>query len=89
MARLFGLKIKTRLSYEGLDNILGQYCRGSYEISIGGLDEANGVNRKIMVLSFVEEGDRERIKHFFSVRAGGKKKVAGTGLLAAQPAEAA
>ncbi|MBL8643965.1 MAG: hypothetical protein JNK21_08520 [Rhodospirillaceae bacterium] len=89
MSKLFGLKIKTRQSYEGLDNILAQYCRGTYEISIGGLEDVNGVARKIMILSFAEEEDRNRIKHFFSVRKGGDKAPsAGVGLLATGPAAA-
>lgn len=82
MSKLFGLKIKTRQSYEGLDNILAQYCRGTYYISIGGLDETSDIPRKVMILSFVEEEDRERIKHFFSVRKGAKAPSAGVGLLA-------
>jgi hypothetical protein len=81
MPKLFGLKIKTRQSYEGLDSILAQYCRGAYNISIGGLDDTGDMPRKVMILSFVEEEDRNRIKHFFSVRRG-EKASAGTGLLA-------
>jgi hypothetical protein len=82
MSKLFGLKIKTRQSYEGLDSILAQYCRAKYYISIGGLDEGSDIPRKIMILSFVDEEDRNRIKHFFSVRKGDKAPSAGVGLLA-------
>ncbi len=86
MAKFFGLKIKTRQSYEGLDSILAQYCRGQYDISIGGLDDGTDIPRKIMILSFAEEEDRNRIKHFFSVRKGDKAPAAGVGLLATAPA---
>lgn len=71
MATLYGLKIKTRLSYDGLDNILGQYCRGAYYIGIGGLDETSALARKIMILRFAEEADRNRIKHVFTARKAG------------------
>ena len=37
-AQTFGIKIQTRLSYDELDSILAQYCRGAYRIHLGGLE---------------------------------------------------
>ena len=68
MAQLIGLKIRTRLSYEALDNILGQYCRGGYQITLGGLDTTGKFPRKIMILAFADAEDRERARHVFTVR---------------------
>ncbi|MCA0201555.1 MAG: hypothetical protein LCH56_12065 [Proteobacteria bacterium] len=70
MAYQFGFKVKTRLSFEELDNVLGQYCQASYRISIGGLDETGSVRKKIMIIYFEKQEDRERIKHLFAVRKG-------------------
>jgi hypothetical protein len=64
----FGLKIRTRLSYEELDNVLGQHSRAGYSISIGGIDDAGTVRRKIMILSFEQSEDRDRLKIFFAAR---------------------
>jgi hypothetical protein len=68
MARVNGFKIRTRLSYEALDNILAQYCRKTYQIILGGLDNSGNMPRKIMVLAFEDEEDRVRVKHVFAVR---------------------
>ena len=55
MAYQFGFKVKTRLSFEELDNVLGQYCQASYRISIGGLDETGSVRKKIMIIYFEKQ----------------------------------
>jgi hypothetical protein len=68
MARVNGFKIRTRLSYEALDNILAQYCRKTYQIILGGLDTSGGIPRKIMVLAFEDDADRARVRHVFAVR---------------------
>jgi hypothetical protein len=67
-AQRFGLKIRTRLSYEELDNVLGQYCQAGYSISIGGLDDAGAMRKKIMLLSFEKVEDRDRLKTLFAAR---------------------
>ncbi len=71
MAYQFGFKVKTRLSFEELDNVLGQYCQALYHISIGGLDETGAVRKKIMIIYFEKIEDRDRIKHLFAVRKAG------------------
>ena len=40
MAQRYGITVKTHLSFDELDNVVGQYSHGAYQISIGGLDEA-------------------------------------------------
>ncbi len=72
MAQRFGLKIKTRLSFDELDNVVGQYAQGGYAISIGGLEDTGGVRKKIMIIFFDKAEDRDRLKHLFTVRASKK-----------------
>lgn len=76
-AQRFGLKIRTRLSFDELDNVLGQYCQASYSISIGGLDDAGQTRKKIMLLSFEKVEDRERLKALFAAR---RSPAPGTGM---------
>ena len=68
MARLIGLKITTRLSYEALESILGEYCQKSYEIALGGLDTTGKFPRKIMVIGFEDQDDRNRVHRVFAAR---------------------
>jgi hypothetical protein len=70
MAHRFGLTIKTRLTYDELDNVVGQYCQGEYSISLGGLDESSASRRKIMLVWFDKIEDRDRLKSFFAMRTG-------------------
>jgi hypothetical protein len=82
MAHSFKLKIRTRLSFEELDNVLGQYCQSTYGIAIGGLDDTSAIRKKIMILSFDKVEDRDRLKALFAARSA--KSMRG-----AQPANAA
>jgi hypothetical protein len=68
MEKRYGMKIKTRLSFDELDNVVAQYSRGSYQIAIGGLDEGGSVRRKIMHTWFKQEEDRQRIRLLFAAR---------------------
>lgn len=67
----FGFKLKTRLSFDELDNVLGQYCRAPYALHVGGLDDSGSVRRKVMVLMFDDVEDRDRIKLLFARRKSG------------------
>ena len=78
-AQRFGLKIRTRLAFDELDNVLGQYCQAGYSISIGGLDDAGAVRKKIMVLHFEKAEDRDRLKALFAARRGGASAMRGAG----------
>ncbi len=69
MAHGFGIKIRTRLSFEELDNVLGQYCQAAYSIAIGGLDDSKAIRKKIMILTFEKAEDRDRLKALFAARA--------------------
>lgn len=69
MTQRFGFKIKTRLSFEELDNVIGQYSQAPYQITIGGMDESGPVRKKIMIIYFEKLEDRERIKHMFLAKA--------------------
>lgn len=69
MASGFSLKIRTRLTFEELDNVLGQYCQGTYSIGIGGIDDSGTVRKKIMILTFDKAEDRQRLKALFAARA--------------------
>jgi hypothetical protein len=73
MARTFGLKISTRLSYDELDSILAQYCRGTYGIHLGGLDSTSAIMRKQMIIVCDNTEDRDRIKAIFAMRGAVKK----------------
>ncbi len=68
MAQRYGMTVKTHLSFDELDNVVGQYAQGPYQISIGGLDESGKVRRKIMIIWFDQELDRQRMRMFFSAR---------------------
>ena len=70
MAHRFGLTVKTRLSFDELDNVVSQYSQGEYSISLGGLDESKNTRRKIMYVWFAQEGDRDRLRMFFAARSG-------------------
>jgi hypothetical protein len=70
MAHRFGLTVKTRLSFDELENVISQYCQGEYSISLGGLDESKNTIRKIMYVWFAQEGDRDRLRTFFAMRTG-------------------
>lgn len=73
MPQTFGLKIRTRLSYEELDNILAQYCRGAYGIHLGGLDTSGKIPVKTMIIACEDIADRERIKAIFAMRGATKQ----------------
>lgn len=75
MAQTFGIKIQTRLSYDELDSILAQYCRGAYRIHLGGLDTTLKVPRKTMVILCEDADDRARIKAIFAMRGAVKQPV--------------
>jgi hypothetical protein len=88
MSRTFGLKISTRLSYDELDSILAQYCRGAYSIHLGGLDSSSAVMRKQMIIACDNTEDRDRIKTIFAMRGAVKKPGEKPGqLLAEAPLE--
>ena len=70
MAHRFGLTIKTRLTFDELENVVSQYSQGEYSISLGGLDESKNTRRKIMYVWFAQEGDRDRLRTFFAMRTG-------------------
>ncbi len=71
MAHRFGLTVKTRLTFDELDNVISQYCQGEYSISLGGLDESKASRRKIMLVWFDKMEDRDRLRQFFASRTGG------------------
>jgi hypothetical protein len=79
MSRAFGLKIRTRLSYDELDNILSQYCRGTYRIHLGGLDTTTDIVRKMMVIMCDDIEDRDRIKAIFAMRGAVNKPAEKSG----------
>src|SRR5690242_1241455 len=68
MTQRFGMTVKTHLSFDELDNVIGQYVQGPYEISIGRLDESGKHRRKIMIIWFDQEVDRHRMRAFFAAR---------------------
>lgn len=73
MAQTFGIKIRTRLSYDELDSISAQYCRAAYRIHLGDLDTTLKVPRKTMVILCEDAGDRDRIKAIFAMRGAVKQ----------------
>lgn len=68
MAQRYGMTVKTHLSFDELDNVVGQYAQGSYQISIGGLDDTGKVRRKIMIIWFDLPDDRQRMRLLFAAR---------------------
>lgn len=84
MAQRFGLKIRTRLAFEELDNVMGQYCQAGYSIAIGGLDDSGPVRKKIMILYFEKSEDRDRLRALFAARGART-----TAMQAAESSEAA
>ena len=70
MAHRFGLTVKTRLTYDELENVVSQYSQGEYSISLGGLDESRASRRKIMLVWFEKIEDRDRLRSFFALRSG-------------------
>ncbi len=70
MAQRYGMTVKTHLSFDALDNVIGQYAQGPYQISIGGLDDSGKVRRKIMIIWFDQQDDRQRMRLLFAARRG-------------------
>ncbi len=70
MTHRFGITIKTQLTYDELENVIGQYCRGGYSISLGGIDDSRNGRRKIMLVWFEQTEDRDRLRAIFAVRSG-------------------
>ena len=68
MAQRYGMTVKTHLSHDELDNVIGQYVQGPYQISIGGMEEGAKYRRKIMIIWFEQENDRQRMRAFFAAR---------------------
>ncbi len=73
MAQRYGMTVKTHLTFDELDNVIGQYAQGPYQISIGGLDESGKTRRKIMIIWFDQESDRVRMRQFFAARRSAHK----------------
>jgi hypothetical protein len=73
--RTFSIKIRTRLGYDELDNIVGQYCRAAYGIHFGGIDNTVKIPRKLMVISCTDPADRDRIKAVFAMRGAHVEKA--------------
>ena len=86
MSHRFGLTVKTRLSFDELENVISQYCQGEYSISLGGLDESATSRRKIMLVWFEKMEDRDRLRLFFATRTG---QPNGPGRLSVKPGTAA
>ncbi len=70
MAQRYGMTVKTHLTFDELDNVIGQYAQGPYQISIGGLDDSGKTRRKIMIIWFDLQEDRTRMRMFFAARRG-------------------
>jgi hypothetical protein len=68
MTQRYGMTVKTHLTFDELDNVIGQYAQGPYQISIGGLDDSGKVRRKIMIIWFDLQDDRTRMRQFFAAR---------------------
>ena len=64
MGKQVGLKIRTLLSYEDLEDVLQRTCKGKFSISLEGMDGP----QKVMILAFDSEQDRD------AARAAIKKK---------------
>lgn len=69
MSQKFGLKAKTALTFDEFDNVIGQYARGAYQISFGGLDDTGKTRRKIMIVWFSLEEDRRRVRTLLMERS--------------------
>jgi hypothetical protein len=66
--KTFSVKIRTRLSYDELDNLCGQYCRAPYSIHLGGLDTTTKIACKLMLIACTDPVDRDRVKAVFAMR---------------------
>jgi hypothetical protein len=66
--KTFSVKIRTRLSYDELDNLCGQYCRAPYSIHLGGLDTSAKIACKLMLIACTNPEDRDRVKAVFAMR---------------------
>ncbi len=70
MAQRYGMTVKTHLTFDELDNVIGQYAQDPYQISIGGLDDFGKTRRKIMIIWFDQEDDRQRMRLLFAASRG-------------------
>ena len=77
MTQRFGMTVKTRLSFDELENVVAQHCQGEFSISLGGLDDSGAYPRKIMLVWFTQLEDRDRVRRFFDMRTGKESSVPG------------
>jgi len=59
MANHFGMRIKTRMASEELEDRLSKCCQSKFAYSFDGTDEKDGMTVKIMILSFATVQDRD------------------------------
>jgi hypothetical protein len=58
----FPVRIKTRMSYEEIEDVVQRDCKGAFEISFEGVEEQNGITRKVMSITFATESDRDAFR---------------------------
>ena len=58
----YPVRIKTQMSYEEIEHIVQRDCKGAFEISFEGVEEHNGITRKVMAIAFETESDRDAFR---------------------------
>ena len=56
------VRIKTQMSYEEVEALVKRHCANPFEINFEGLEDVNGVTRKVMTLAFNSESDRDAFR---------------------------
>ena len=71
MAGRFGMRIKTRMSAEELEDQLAISCQSPFTLSFDGMDKKDGVDTKIVIVHFATDCDRKA----FRARIRGNSKL--------------
>ncbi len=70
MAKRLSLRLKTHMSYEELEKFLEIHCQSPVRVLFEGLEGDAQQARKVMILVFVTEQDREKFRAAFGGRSG-------------------
>ncbi len=65
MTALHDLKLKTLLSFERVEDLLGTCCTKLYSLTLDGIEESSSGQRKVLRISFEDPNDRERFRQTF------------------------
>ena len=72
MAKAPGLKLKTWMPFEQIEELLAASCQGPYKQTLHGMEEmSEGNPRKVMRIMFADAEDRERFRQAFRARKSG------------------